>query len=125
RLRGKFVLSAAMRDVLPQFQAPGHRFSDDELTEIARQPGGGGRGNFQFNADFNRRKAQFWVDEGVAAVLDFGRGDGGTVFVQSPPGVSREPSGAPQPPQVTLAIEHYGRIYRTLEKKIPVTLQMD
>ena len=30
-----------------------------------------------------------------------------------------------QPPQVVLAVEHYGRIVRTLEKKIPVTLQMD
>src|SRR5207237_1294279 len=40
-------------------------------------------------------------------------------------GVSREPNGPPQPAQVTLAVEHYGRIYRTLEKKIPVTLQMD
>src|SRR5206468_815869 len=47
KLRGKFVLSAAMREVAPQFQAPGHRFSDEELTEIARQPGGRGRGNFQ------------------------------------------------------------------------------
>jgi Zn-dependent M28 family amino/carboxypeptidase len=26
---------------------------------------------------------------------------------------------------VTLAVEHYGRIWRTLEKKIPVTLQID
>ncbi len=126
-LRGKFVLSAPMRDVPAQFEAPGHRFTDEELTDLARQPGGAGRGrgNFQGNADFNRKRTQFWIDEGVAAVLDFGRGDGGTVFVQSPPGVSREPNGAPQPPQVTLAVEHYGRIYRTLSKKIPVTLQMD
>ena len=62
------------------------------------------------------------VDEGVAAVLDFSRGDGGTVFVQGAPGVSRDPKGPPQPAQVTLAVEHYGRIWRTLEKKIPVTL---
>jgi carboxypeptidase Q len=126
RLRGKFVLSAAMRGVPAQFEAPGHRFSEDELTQLARQPSssGRGRGNFQAN-DFNRKRTRFWIDEGVAAVLDFGRGDGGTVFIQAPPGVSREPDGAPQPPQVTLAIEHYGRLYRTLEKKIPVTLQMD
>ena len=26
---------------------------------------------------------------------------------------------------MTLAVEHYGRIYRTLEKKVPVTLQID
>ena len=40
-------------------------------------------------------------------------------------GVSREPNGTPQPAQVTLAVEHYGRVWRTLEKKIPVTLQID
>ena len=45
--------------------------------------------------------------------------------MQSPPGVSREPNGPAQPAQVTLNVEHYGRIYRTLDKKIPVTLQMD
>src|SRR5262249_44819378 len=71
------------------------------------------------------KRTQFWIDEGVAAVLDFSRGDGGTVFVQSPQGVSRDPKGPAQPAQVTLAVEHYGRIWRTLEKKIPVTLTMD
>src|SRR5204863_2011941 len=35
------------------------------------------------------------------------------------------PKEAPVVPQVTLEVEHYGRIMRTLEKKIPVTLQMD
>src|SRR5205085_2960706 len=29
------------------------------------------------------KKAQFYLDEGVAAVIDAGRGDGGTLFVQS------------------------------------------
>jgi len=47
------------------------------------------------------------------------------VFVQAPQGVSRDPKGPPQPTLVTLAIEHYGRIWRLLEKKIPVTLTMD
>ena len=128
KLRGKFVLSMPMREVAPQMTAAGHRYSDEELTELSKQPaagGRGGRGNFGANAEFNRKKTQFFVDEGVAAVLDFSRGDGGTFFVQSPQGVSREPNGPAQPPQVTLAIEHYGRIYRTLEKKIPVTLQLD
>jgi hypothetical protein len=126
-LRGKFVLSMQMRDVAPHFEAPGHRYTDAELTELARQPSsrGRGRGNFNQNQAFNSKRTQFWIDEGVAAVLDYSRGDGGTVFVQSPPAVSRDPKGPGQPPQVTLAVEHYGRIWRTLEKKIPVTLTMD
>ena len=127
KLRGKFVLATAMRDVPAHFEAPGHRYTDSELADLAKQPqagrGGGGRGNAA--ADFNQKRTQFWIDEGVAAVLDFSRGDGGTVFVQAPPGVSRDPKGLGQPAQVTLDVEHYGRIWRTLEKKIAVTLQMD
>jgi carboxypeptidase Q len=129
KLRGKFVLSVPMRDVPAHFEAPGHRYTDAELVDLSKQPdagrGRGGRGNFGGAQDFNRKKTQFWIDEGVAAVLDFSRGDGGTVFVQSPQGVSRDPKGPAQPAQVTLEVEHYGRIWRTLDKKIPVTLQMD
>jgi Zn-dependent M28 family amino/carboxypeptidase len=58
-------------------------------------------------------------------VLDFGAGDGGTVFVQWPQGASADAKAPPQPPQVRLTIEQYGRIWRTLEKKNPVTLSMD
>ena len=125
-LRGKYVLSRPMRDVAAHFDAPGRRYTDAELRDLSMQPAAGrGRGNVTQNQDFNRRRTQFWIDEGVAAVLDFSNGDGGTVFVQSPAGVSRDPKGPAQPAQVTLAVEQYGRIWRTLEKKIPVTLMMD
>jgi carboxypeptidase Q len=125
KLRGKFVLSMPMRDVPAHFDAPGHRFTDAELTDLSKQPDarGRGRGNAPTNAEFTKKRTQFYIEEGVAAVLDYSRGDGGTVFVQS--GGSRDPKDPPVAPQVTLAVEHYGRIARTLEKKIPVTLQMD
>ena len=126
QLRGKFALSVPMREVPAHFDAAGRRFSDTELADLSKQPappGRGGRGNAQAILDFNKKKTQFWLDEGVAAVLDFSRGDDGTVFVQG--GGSRDPKEPPVPPQVTLAIEHYGRIVRILEKKIPVTLQID
>ena len=126
KLRGKFVLASAMREVPAHFDAAGHRYTESELVELSQQPSAGrGRGRGNFNQDFNRKRTQFWIDEGVAAVLDASRGDGGTVFVQAPQGVSRDPKGPPQPTQVTLAVEHYGRIWRLLEKKIPVTLSMD
>src|SRR5689334_5805128 len=82
-LRGKFVLGTAMRDVPAHFEAPGHRYTDAELVELSKQPeaGGRGRGNFQIDQAFNRKRTQFWIDEGVAAVLDVSRGDGGTLFV--------------------------------------------
>jgi Zn-dependent M28 family amino/carboxypeptidase len=69
---------------------------------------------------------QFFIDEGAVALLDPSpNGDGGTFFVLGAPGVPRDPKSPPQLPQVVLSIEHYGRIARTLDKKIPVTLQMD
>ena len=126
KLRGKFVLGTAMRDVPAHFDAPAHRYTDNELADLSMQPDAGrgrGRGNFQGDPAFTRKKAQFWIDEGVAAVLDISRGDGGTLFVQA--GGSRDAKDPPSPPQIVLAVEHYGRIARTLEKKIPVTLQMD
>jgi len=61
--------------------------------------------------------------EGVAALLDLSRGDGGTLFVQG--GGSRDPKDPPSPPQVVIAVEQYGRIVRTLQKNIPVTLSMN
>jgi carboxypeptidase Q len=130
KLRGKFVLTTAMRSVDAHFDAPAHRFTDAELADLSKQPpasAGRGRGpGFQAMQEFMQKRAQFFADEGVVALIDPSpRGDGGTVFVQAPFGVSRDPSKPLQPPQVVMAVEHYGRIARTLDKKIPVTLQFD
>jgi hypothetical protein len=125
KLRGKFVLSVATRDVPPHFEPAGKRFTDADLVELSRQPVvGRGRGRgIAPDLDFAKRRNQFWLDEGVAAVLDAGAGDGGTVFVTG--GGSRNPKDPAVAPQVTLAVEHYGRIARLLDKKVPVTLQLD
>src|SRR3954471_358097 len=37
KLRGKFVLATAMRDVPAHFEAPGHRYTDSELADLAKQ----------------------------------------------------------------------------------------
>lgn len=124
-LRGKFVLASPPRTLEARFEPLASRFSTEQLDTLTRQPaprrpGAGTPPPGQ--ADFRRRLTQFWVDEGVAAVLE-PSGDGGTVFVQG--GGSRNATDPPVPAQVVLAAEHYGRIARTLDKKIPVTLQMD
>ena len=81
---------------------------------------------------FEDKVQQFFKAEGVVAVLDRGadaftvhgdnqmswlteRTDGGTFFVTS--GGSREkPNGGEAVPQVTLAVEHYNRMIRLLDK---------
>jgi carboxypeptidase Q len=135
KLREKFVLTAPMRQVAARLQPLGTRLTDGELSDLSRQPATAGRGRGGPPAagpptpnpqEFARKLAQFFVDEGVAALIQpSNNGDGGTFFVQAVANVSRDPKTRPQAPQVILAIEHYGRIFRTLEKKIPVTLQMD
>ena len=129
QLKGKFVLTAPMPEVPARFEAEAHRYTDAELADLATQPIPGARGGEDFFARFRvqrelRLKIQkFLVDEGVAAWLDVQRGDDGTVFVQS--GGPRDPKDPPAPPRLALAVENYGRIYRMLEKKIPVTLEIN
>jgi hypothetical protein len=129
KLRGKFVLTSAVRPLGAHFDPEARRYTDGELAERARQtiapPGGrGGRGGGPGpDQAFAQRRMQFLVSEGAAATLEPGRGDGGTVFVQS--GGSRNASDPPTVPQIVLAAEHYNRLVRILDKKIPVTLELD
>jgi hypothetical protein len=85
-----------------------------------RQGGPGGRGGVQ---GFAQRRTQFFKDEGVLGVISAGRGDGGTIFLGG--GGSREPDAPAGVPTFVIAIEHYGRIVRTLQRKMPVTIEMD
>jgi hypothetical protein len=67
---------------------------------------------------------QFLKDEGVLVTLaPSSRGDGGTIF--SAAAGSRDPKDPLPPAAVSLTAEHYDRIVRLLEKKVPVTLEFD
>jgi carboxypeptidase Q len=146
KLRGKFVMAAPAADVAASFTALGHRYDEGELEALSKQPspaggrgGRGGRGgqpggpNLQ---DLARKRMELYVSEGVLATLEPSRGvNGGTIFVGGAQSMStggrgnpmsgRDPKDPPSVPQVVLAAEHYNRIARTLEKKIPVTLEMN
>src|SRR4051794_7430334 len=72
QLRGKYAMIGASRDLAAEFQAPGHRYTDDELTALSNQPvqppRGGGRGGQRGGGnpqDFNQRRQKFFIDEGV------------------------------------------------------------
>jgi carboxypeptidase Q len=51
------------------------------------------------------------------------RVDGGTIFPSS--GGSRDPKGAAQVPSATIAVEHYNRMVRVLEKGLPVRVELN
>jgi carboxypeptidase Q len=130
QLKGKFVLTEAPSALEIHYDAQGHRYTDAELEDMSTEPVPGARNNSQdriaqFRAlrELRQKVQKFLVDEGAAVWIQPSRGDDGTVYVQS--GGAYDPKGAPAPATVAMAAECYGRIYRILEKKIPVTLQMN
>jgi carboxypeptidase Q len=129
RLRGMFVLTSPLRVVEPQFEAPAHRFTDQELMEMAQPrppqppPDKGALDRLRKQQEFGAKLVKFLTDEGAAAWLEPAPHDGGTMTVMG--GGSRDPKDAPVLPRIAVEIEHYGRIMRTLEKNIPVTLRIN
>ena len=139
QLKGKWVLTAALRDVPALWTPPAQRYTSEELAELrsdtdarprvgrggraggpGRAAGPGGRGGGQ---SLTQQRTQFFKDEGVLGLIAPGRGDGGTVFVGG--GGSREPNAPAGLPSITIAVEHYGRIARTLGKDMPVEIEAD
>ncbi len=131
KLKGLFVLSQAPPQVEARFTPLGHRYTAEELADLAKAPD---PGQGRFGQMFRRQQGmpnrqllnkinEFFVKEGVAAVLEPSRGDGGTLFVAS--GGDRGENARPVSSQVVVAVEQYNRICRILEKKIKVELELE
>jgi carboxypeptidase Q len=149
KLSGKIVLTAPIREVAAHFEAPGTRLNEKELLALADapEPRSGSRGNFTPNpaqraaAEVASAKLRFFQAENAAVLVDPGRGDGGTIFVQSAsvPQPPRDPNAtgfnrgtppydksAPKvTPQVVVSAEHYNRIVRMLQAGEPVKMTID
>lgn len=144
QLKGKFVLLQPAPEVKPLFDAPGRRHSEVDLEKLSRElpsRGGGMRGgarpgqpnpfaNMAAQMEFRKKRTAFLVEEGVAGLISPStcpRGDSGSVCVGGPASGegSRDPKDPTPLPQVVVASEQYGRILRTLEKKLPVVIEAD
>ena len=80
----------------------------------------------QQSLPFAQRLAQFLKEEGAIATVTTGtRGDGGTLFVQGAAAANRQPNADTGLPAIVIAVEHYGRIVRTLQKDMPVKIDLD
>ena len=143
KLKGKIVLVSATRAVPAFFETPTRRYDDKGLTDLSKPsldpsrrgrfgPGGPGGPGFpgQVSTDFRKQRMAFFIKEGVLALVEMSpgdRGDNGAVRVQAPPEGEnqRQTTDAPVLPQIVVAGEHYGRLLRLLDKKIPVALEID
>ncbi|HMF95434.1 MAG TPA: M20/M25/M40 family metallo-hydrolase [Vicinamibacterales bacterium] len=143
KLAGKIVLTQPARRVR-MLEGPIVLRMDDKWTAEAQTTpvpdpaAGGGRGNTA--ASLRQKIADFYAAEGVVAVLDRGSDsdmaaggsdlswqqqhpDGGTIF---PTGSGpRDANAGKNPPEVTLAVEHYNRMVRILDKRIPVKMELN
>jgi carboxypeptidase Q len=148
KLKGTIVLTAPMRVVNAHFQALGSRRDEKDLLTLANAPAPGATTPRRFRATPEQRaaaqfaalKLRFFHDEGAALLVDFSRGDGGTVFVgsaqvpQAEASDGRPAQGGPRPydrnapkiiPQIVLAVEHYNRIARIIQAGQPVKMEVD
>ncbi|HXW04158.1 MAG TPA: M20/M25/M40 family metallo-hydrolase [Vicinamibacterales bacterium] len=148
QLAGRIVLTQPARAVALLEGPIVYRMTDKDFEEAATVPPARGRGrrgrrgreDQESAAAFRRRVLEFYRSEGVVALFDRGsdtymasagsglstqqqRTDGGTVF----PGVEGSPLAPPGAglPGVTLAVEHYNRMVRILEKGLRVRVELD
>jgi hypothetical protein len=137
QLKGKIVLVSTPRTAPAWFESPTRRYDEKGLAELEKPSlDPTRRGRFgagfpgQVTADFRRQRMAFFVKEGAVALLEESsgaRGDSGALVVQAPPEGEnmRQPTDAQVLPQIVVAAEHYGRLIRILDKKIPVTVELD
>ncbi len=141
-LAGRIVLSQPARAVRMLEGPIILRMGEKETAEAEATPipaaGASGRGNLA--AAFRQKLDEFYVDEGVVAVFDRGSNsdmaaggsdmswqqqhpDGGTIF---PTGSgARDAKAGKAVPEITLAVEHYNRMVRVLDKGLPVKVELN
>ena len=141
KLKGKIVLVSPTRVVPSYFESPTRRWEEKALTDLSKPsldpsrrgrfggPGGPG-GPGQVTAAFRKERMAFFIKEGAVALVEMSpgdRGDNGAVRVQAPPEGEnmRQTTDAQVLPQIVVAAEHYGRLLRILDKKIPLTLELE
>jgi carboxypeptidase Q len=153
KLGGALVMIAELRKLSPQATPSLHRWSDEELAELAQaephappidfldpeleipeEPEA--RRNFftrapawyfEWRSKESRRIQSklnaFLVAEGVKLVIHPARGDGGTVF--PPRAGNRFVEDTLPPPSIALTPEHYNRIYRLLDKGVDAKVEVE
>ena len=122
-LAGKIVLYGDVREVKPHDKPDLTRYDDKSLAELSQYelPGGPPRYNREeYVKRYEVRKAvdAFLADEKPLAIIDLGRGDFGTFNVQGG-GEWRVSKPKSAIPELSMEWEHFGRIARLLDRKVP------
>ncbi|OGD22501.1 MAG: hypothetical protein A2W03_08040 [Candidatus Aminicenantes bacterium RBG_16_63_16] len=130
RLKDAIVLTQGEQDLPISFEPMASRLLETDLARLAQAPEPGLRRqaapaaqDAMAQAQLRQAVAKFLKAEGAGVIIEPGRGKYGTVFVGS--GGSRA-KGAEMPlPAVVIAVEHYNRIVRILQKDVPVEMEVE
>jgi hypothetical protein len=139
KLAGKIVLWGEMREVKPVEKPLSTRLEADDLKKITDYPlkkddGQNFFAEFLKKMAFREKAGRFFADEKALAVIIPSRdgrnngGSGGTIFDDSGSTFgwfSFQREHANPLPVAVMAIENYGRVYRLLKARVPVTLEMN
>ena len=140
KLAGKIVFLGEMREVKPVEKPLFRRYEEKDLDELASYPTEkrpdfmSQIGKFLERLQFMQKLGVFLANEHVAAVVVPSRdgansgGSGGTFFDDSGAALGwfiYKRENAMKIPVVVAAIENYGRVYRLLKAKVPVTIEMN
>jgi carboxypeptidase Q len=153
KLRGKIVLVGPLREIKAHFEGEGNRYTEKELLPLADAPDPASIrrpaptaspnpavNNFITAQQWNNRRMRFLSEEGAAILIDGGRGDGGTIFVQQATAVQPAPgpAGSPAPTpvrlydktatipiQISAAGEHFNRLARMIDAGEKPTMTVD
>lgn len=147
KLKGAIVLATPPIPTGPRFAADAERFGPDTLAALERvtlasefETGGKAQewndvirtflpvGSKVTAPGFAEEVLAYFKAEGVGVVLEAGPGGDGTVFLTGRAGNRQDRSMAAvlaSPAVVTLAAEHYNRIYRLASRGIPTKLEIE
>jgi hypothetical protein len=130
KLRGAIVLTQKPREAETHFDADAKRRDEKNLAELAQAPELGAASPFEARMqEFRAQRAlrdkltKLFKEEGVAVLLQPSRGEHGTLFAGG--AGSRNVGADTGVPTMVVAIEHYSRVWRLMEKGLPVKLEVN
>ncbi|MDE2428120.1 MAG: hypothetical protein KGM99_05290, partial [Burkholderiales bacterium] len=129
KLAGRIVLLDEPAVIAPHLKGDASRYSEQELSDLTKMDLGeaqsrhGDIAAYLKKLAFRKKLLGFLSEEKVLAVLNRTRGEDGTIFVQD--GGSYKKGDPESPPDLVVMTETYDRLYRLVEKKKDVELDVD
>ncbi|MBN1223911.1 MAG: M20/M25/M40 family metallo-hydrolase [Candidatus Aminicenantes bacterium] len=130
KLKGAIVLMAAPRKAPPTFTDSAVRLDEKGLAALkeAPIPVGPELDSDRPSPEWIDKLEEFFRSEGVGVLVEPSnpsRCDYGTVKVDAYKGKGWDPQRPRQNPRIIMAAEHYARIFRIMDHKIPVILEVE